>query len=88
LADIRLVIPREFDEAWNSLELLSSEATLALANVKYNCNYLGRQTEGWNTSMRWQYRWPNSPPNELALTGDTIKDLEKYSEQLVRALHA
>lgn len=86
VGDFLLTFPEEFSEAWGSLDILSSEAALALANVRYNFAYLQSALKGLDPLEYWEYRWPTSPPEEIEPAVKTIVDLEKYAEQLLRSL--
>jgi hypothetical protein len=79
-------IPKEFDEAWEHVDVFDQESLLALTNVRYNSSIIVRAQAALDDKQKWSYRWPEEPPADIATAVDAVKDLEKYLAQLVQLL--
>jgi hypothetical protein len=79
-------LPKEFDEAWEHVDVFGEETLLALVNVRYNFGIIAREQAALDEKQTWSYRWPSKAPPDIATAVESVKDLERYLAQLVKLL--
>jgi hypothetical protein len=84
VGDFTLIVPPEFDEAWNNLDLLSRAASTTLANIRFNFSLLQGELSGLRNAhvdKRWTLKWSRKVPDELQSAIDLVAEIAKYAKE-------
>jgi hypothetical protein len=83
--DFSIPQPREFEEAWDNLDIFPSGVVFDLANIRSSLRTLDAAVLNFKPDQRWTFDWLHIPP-EVAGTIKIYRDLEGFADAVSAAL--
>lgn len=80
-------LPKEFDDAWENVDVFQPDALAAIVNVRANFGILSNERTALEAKV-WSNKWPRNPPEEIATAIAAVEGLESNLPKLIQLLNA